>query len=113
MLFLSCLFSGTGSGSLSHAILRCVVPNGHLHTFDFHQQRVEIVTKEFKDHGLSQWVTVKQRDVCKEGFGIDKLADSVFLDLPSPWLAVKHAACALKKSGNSLFISMTNFIIIL
>lgn len=29
--------AGTGSGSLSHAILRSVGPKGHLYTCDFHQ----------------------------------------------------------------------------
>lgn len=77
-----------------------MLPKGHLHTFDFHQQRVEIVRKEFKDHGLTEYVTVRHGDVCKEGFaGLQNVADAVFLDLPSPWTAVPHAAAALKKSG--------------
>lgn len=39
-------------------------------------------------------------DVCKEGFpsSIHGTADGVFLDLPSPWLAVPHAVNMLKKS---------------
>ena len=93
------LFPGTGSGSLSHAILRAIAPKGHLHTFDFHQQRVEIVTKEFEDHGLGPYVTVRHKDVCKEGFELENVADGVFLDLPSPWLVVHHATSALKRSG--------------
>lgn len=75
------------------------MPTGHLHTFDFHQQRVEIVTKEFSDHGLGDFVTVKQRDACKDGYDMEDKADAVFLDLPSPWLVVSHAAKTLKKSG--------------
>lgn len=40
--------SGTGSASLSHALIRTIYPTGHLHTFEFHQQRVELARKEFK-----------------------------------------------------------------
>lgn len=94
--------SGTGSGSLSHAIIRAIAPTGHLHTFDFHQQRVEIVTKEFFDHGLEMFVTAKQRDACKDGFDLEDTADAVFLDLPNPWLAISHAVKALKNSGGRI-----------
>lgn len=91
--------SGTGSGSVSHAFLRTIAPNGHLHTFDFHEQRVEKVTEEFKKHGLGDLVTAKHRDVCKDGFGLENVADAVFLDLPSPWTAIPHAKKALKFGG--------------
>lgn len=50
--------SGTGSGSLSHSFLRAVKPHGHLHTFDFHEQRCEIARGEFQDHGIGDFVTV-------------------------------------------------------
>ena len=39
---------------------------------------------------------LQHRDVCKDGFGIDSLADAVFLDLPAPWEAVPHAKQSLK-----------------
>ncbi|XP_059209149.1 tRNA (adenine(58)-N(1))-methyltransferase catalytic subunit TRMT61A [Centropristis striata] len=91
--------SGTGSGSLSHAILRSIAPTGHLHTVEFHQQRAEKVAEEFKEHRVDQLVTVRNQDVCKEGFGVSGVADAVFLDIPSPWEAVRHAKTAMKKQG--------------
>ncbi|XP_020505306.1 tRNA (adenine(58)-N(1))-methyltransferase catalytic subunit TRMT61A [Labrus bergylta] len=91
--------SGTGSGSLSHAILRTVAPTGHLHTVEFHQQRAEKVAEEFKEHRVDHLVTVRNQDVCKDGFGVTGVADAVFLDIPSPWEAVKHAKAAMKRHG--------------
>jgi tRNA (adenine57-N1/adenine58-N1)-methyltransferase len=41
------LESGTGSGAMSHAILRTIAPQGQLHTFEFNQHRVETARKEF------------------------------------------------------------------
>ncbi|XP_047467029.1 tRNA (adenine(58)-N(1))-methyltransferase catalytic subunit TRMT61A isoform X2 [Mugil cephalus] len=94
--------SGTGSGSLSHAILRTIAPTGHLHTVEFHQQRAEKVAEEFKEHRVDHLVTVRNQDVCQDGFGVTGVADAVFLDIPSPWEAVGHAKAALKKRGGRL-----------
>ncbi|KAM9707339.1 tRNA (adenine(58)-N(1))-methyltransferase catalytic subunit TRMT61A [Menidia menidia] len=91
--------SGTGSGSLSHAILRTIAPTGHLHTVEFHQQRAEKAAEEFAEHRVAHLVTVRNQDVCKEGFGVAGVADAVFLDIPSPWEAVGHAKSAMKKHG--------------
>jgi len=49
-------FLGTGSGSLSHAIVRTVQPTGHLYTFDFHEQRVKLARDDFE---------VKQNSIIK------------------------------------------------
>ncbi|KAM4541768.1 tRNA (adenine(58)-N(1))-methyltransferase catalytic subunit TRMT61A [Odontesthes bonariensis] len=91
--------SGTGSGSLSHALLRTIAPTGHLHTVEFHQQRAQKVAEEFKEHRVDHLVTVRNQDVCKDGFGVTGVADAVFLDIPSPWEAVGHAKTAMKKHG--------------
>ncbi|KPP59659.1 tRNA (adenine(58)-N(1))-methyltransferase catalytic subunit TRMT61A-like [Scleropages formosus] len=94
--------SGTGSGSLSHAMLRTIAPTGHLYTVEFHQQRAEKATEEFREHKVDHLVTVLNQDVCKDGFGVTGVADAVFLDIPSPWEAVGHAKSAMKRQGGRL-----------
>merc|ERR1711962_1488602 len=95
--------SGTGSGSLSHAMIRTIKPNGHLYTFDFHQSRVEQAREEFDRHfGEGKYVTCACADACVDGFNLEDKADAVFLDLPTPWDAIPHAKKALKKSGGRI-----------
>ncbi|KAG8199662.1 hypothetical protein JTE90_022115 [Oedothorax gibbosus] len=94
--------AGTGSGSLSHALIRAIAPNGFLHTFDFHEHRVQVAREEFGAHGLGSCVTVTQRDVCSEGFGLKGVADAVFLDLPNPWDVIPLVVTAFKETGGRL-----------
>eukprot|EP00039_Didymoeca_costata_P020762 m.342349 g.342349 ORF g.342349 m.342349 type:complete len:323 (-) comp21298_c0_seq1:34-1002(-) len=94
--------SGTGSGSLSHALIRTIRPSGHLHTFEFHEVRAKKAMEEFESHGLKDYVTVKHADACNDGFGLENVADAVFLDLPKPWDAIESAVKALKRSGGRL-----------
>jgi len=89
--------SGTGSASLSHALIRAIAPSGHLHTFDFHEERLLKAREEFREHGIDAWVTATHRDVLSNGFDLEDVADAVFLDIPAPWDAVVHAKKALKK----------------
>ena len=42
------LESGTGSGSLTHALARAIAPTGHVHSFDFHHQRANEAATEFR-----------------------------------------------------------------
>lgn len=102
--------AGAGSGSFTHASVRAVF-NGYPETeqttkkrrlgkvcsFEFHEQRVGKVQEEIKDHGLDGLVEVTHRDVYEGGFllgaphtGKSPKASAIFLDLPAPWLALKH-----------------------
>ena len=40
--------------------------------------------------------------MCDEGFGVEGIADAVFLDLPKPWDALPHAVSAMKTSGGRI-----------
>ncbi|CAN6865072.1 unnamed protein product [Brassica oleracea] len=95
------LESGTGSGSLSTSLARAVAPTGHVYSFDFHEQRAVCAREDFEKTGISSLVTVEVRDIQGQGFPekLSGLADSVFLDLPQPWLAVPSAAKMLKEDG--------------
>ncbi|KAI9765516.1 MAG: tRNA (adenine-N(1)-)-methyltransferase catalytic subunit trm61 [Geoglossum simile] len=125
--------AGAGSGSFSHASARAVFNgypghSGHscnvdgvplmkkrnigtVWSYEFHEQRVERLREEIRNHGLQDIVGIMHRDVCKDGFLLDRtprssedkhleqvvktparspLADAIFLDLPAPWLALRH-----------------------
>ena len=106
----SLIEAGAGSGSFTHASGRAVysgLPDrdgeppkkkrkiGKVWSFEFHEQRHEKLQKEIQDHGLEGTVHITHRDVCENGFLVDgksPLAESIFLDLPAPWLALPHLA---------------------
>lgn len=98
--------SGTGSGALSHCILRTIAPHGMLHTFEFNQHRAEAARQEFAKNRVDHLVTVHHKDVCGKredgtgGFDQPQASvDAISLDLPEPWLAIPHAAYCLKPNG--------------
>jgi len=57
--------------------------------------------EDFEKNGLSNLITVAVRDIQGEGFPEEfrGMADSVFLDLPQPWLAMASVARMLKQDG--------------
>lgn len=93
--------SGTGSGSLSVSILRALIPNGKLFTFEFQENRAAQAKVEFEGLGLGSCVVSEHRDVVLSGLkheGYNE-ADAVFLDLPNPWDVIKEAFAVLKCGG--------------
>ncbi|OJI81849.1 tRNA (adenine-N(1)-)-methyltransferase catalytic subunit trm61 [Aspergillus tubingensis] len=103
--------AGAGSGSFTHAAVRAAFNGyptddspatkkrrlGKVCSFEYHEQRAEKVRQELHEHGLDGLVEVTHRDVYKDGFllgdpktGKSPKANAIFLDLPAPWLALKH-----------------------
>ncbi|KAL8709737.1 MAG: hypothetical protein Q9220_005523 [cf. Caloplaca sp. 1 TL-2023] len=106
--------AGAGSGSFTHAAARAVFngypshnatnelhvtvpPSGKVWSFEFHDQRAQKIQAEIQEHGLDDIVTVTHRDVYQDGFAVPSTgspasinASAIFLDLPAPWLALRH-----------------------
>ena len=107
--------AGAGSGSFTHAAARAVyngLPEtdnegfstqapqaktwGKVWSFEFHEQRAQKLQEEIREHGLDGIVELTHQDVCQDGFEPGKTptsevkANAIFLDLPAPWLALKH-----------------------
>jgi tRNA (adenine57-N1/adenine58-N1)-methyltransferase len=68
--------------------------DGNVYSFEFHAPRAKQLQAELEEHGLGSLVKVTNRDVYEDGFCVDNddelNADAIFLDLPAPWLALKH-----------------------
>jgi tRNA (adenine57-N1/adenine58-N1)-methyltransferase len=120
--------AGAGSGSFTHAAVRAVFNgytkpessicnievedaengatapkkrrrrHGGVYSYEFHAPRAKQLEAEIEEHGLGPVVTITNRDVYEDGFGLENEAgeeavpnaDAIFLDLPAPWLALKH-----------------------
>ncbi|CZS97824.1 hypothetical protein WAI453_008850 [Rhynchosporium graminicola] len=106
----SLIEAGAGSGSFTHASSRAVYKGnanaklGKVWSFEFHAQRHEKLQEEIQAHGLENIVQITHRDVCEGGFLVDgqsPQAESVFLDLPAPWLALPHLSRSKPTSSST------------
>ena len=50
---------------------------------------------------------VTHADACEDGFALEDCADAVFLDLPKPWLALKHARAAIRRAAGGRICSFS------
>lgn len=109
--------AGAGSGSFTHAAARAVFNGyadasqsssrkrklGQVYSYEYHERRVQTLRSELQEHGLDSIITLTHRDVCNDGFALPEdstqpEADAIFLDLPAPWLALKHLSRATPNS---------------
>jgi len=91
--------AGTGSASLSFSFAYTLAPSGRLYTFEVDPARAKHnrdLLEQVTEKGV---VTLEERDVIARGFPEHLLVDAVFLDLPSPWLAISNARKILKQNG--------------
>jgi tRNA (adenine57-N1/adenine58-N1)-methyltransferase len=89
--------AGTGSGGLTLALARAVMPTGRVYSYEMRPDVLNLAAKNLGKLGLLSFVELKERDI--EG-GFDEVdADALFLDLRTPWEYLAQAHAALKGGG--------------
>lgn len=89
--------AGTGSGGLTLALARAVMPAGIVYSYESNPDTQALAGKNLENLGLAPFVKLKNRDI---GDGIDEIdVDALFLDLRHPWRYLQQAAGALKAGG--------------
>jgi len=89
--------AGTGSGGLTLALCRQVMPTGRVYSYESNPEAQALARANLEALGLLPYVELKIRDI-KEGFDETEV-DALFLDVRSPWRYVAPAARALKAGG--------------
>ena len=89
--------AGTGSGGLTLALARAVMPTGHVYTYEEREAMSELAGKNLARFDLRAYVKLAVRDAA-EGFD-ERNADAVFLDMREPWRCLPAAYAALKGGG--------------
>jgi tRNA (adenine57-N1/adenine58-N1)-methyltransferase len=91
------LEAGIGSGSLTMVLASAVAPTGRVISYDIREDFIKHALNNLSRMSLDHYVTTVKQDVTK---GINEHdLDAVILDIPNPWMAVKHAWKALKTGG--------------
>lgn len=89
--------AGTGSGGLTIALARTVMPTGRVYSYEERAAMSELAGKNLTRFGLREYVDLKVRDGA-EGFD-EQYVDAVFLDMREPWRCLAAARAALKGGG--------------
>lgn len=89
--------AGTGSGAFTIVLASAVGEGGRIYSYDERDEFLNLARDNIKRAGLEGRVEFKKRKV-EEGFD-ETDVDAVFLDLPSPWIALEPAWRSLKGGG--------------
>jgi len=97
--------AGTGTGALTTALAYHIRPTGHVYTYEIRPEFIKLAEKNLERARVSEYVTVKNKDITEGIHETD--IDAVILDLATPWLVITHAYKALKGSGLLVSFSPT------
>jgi tRNA (adenine57-N1/adenine58-N1)-methyltransferase len=89
--------AGTGSGGLTLALARAVMPSGRVYSYEERARMTDLARRNLRRTGLLDYVELKVRDIAA-GFD-EREVDACFLDVREPWLYLAQAREALKPGG--------------
>jgi tRNA (adenine57-N1/adenine58-N1)-methyltransferase len=89
--------AGTGSGGLTLALARAVMPTGRVYSYEERSQMSRLAADNLSRLNLSDYVEFSVQDIAL-GFG-QQHVDAVFLDLREPWHYLSQVREALKDGG--------------
>ncbi|OAF67421.1 hypothetical protein A3Q56_04852 [Intoshia linei] len=98
----SVIETGTGSAKLSFSILKSILPTGKLFSFDIDDMRILQAKKDMNlliNDCIDENFICETKDFTKDEFENYSCVDALFLDLPSPWLAMKNVVKLLNIDG--------------
>jgi tRNA (adenine57-N1/adenine58-N1)-methyltransferase catalytic subunit len=89
--------AGTGSGGMSLALARQVMPDGRVYSYESNADAQELARRNLDGLGLLPYVDLKARDIA-DGFD-ETDVDALFLDVRHPWQYLPQVSAALKAGG--------------
>lgn len=94
------LEAGTGSGSLTMALLRAVGPSGRVVSYELRDDFARIAERNIHRFlGATDALVLRHHDVYEGVLPQDLPLDRFILDVPEPWRAVPHAVSSLIPGG--------------
>jgi tRNA (adenine57-N1/adenine58-N1)-methyltransferase len=89
--------AGTGSGGLTVALARAVMPNGRVYSYEIREDMQARARRNLTRLGLLDVVELKTGDIAAGFHETD--VDALVLDVREPWLYLAQARAALKGGG--------------
>lgn len=88
---------GAGSGALTTALIRSVIPDGRVHTIELRNDYAERAERNIKRAGLAGNWTYQVCDAREAS--TDIIADAIVMDMPDPWNAFDALLGNLRTGG--------------
>ncbi len=94
------LEAGTGSGSLTMALLRAVGPAGRVTSYEIREDFARTAERNIQRFiGPTDVLLFRRHDIYEGVLTEDLPLDRIVLDVPEPWRVAPHAAAALTPGG--------------